>query len=297
MRVARADIRWSRQGHATAHRCPPMNIQQHSDPVILFAWNPKRMESGEYRWRGFSRPHAHLREVRTPGGVGDFWNIGRRKLVPTGAIALLVRTGRDNPGVVLSGVVEDGVVRREDSSGRYVKLRWTAGINWVDDPALALSSAFGARAARRVGYCLQQSGHALNGEDAVRLLKAWTRHASYYSGRTIRCAGLDGTAAAFRANEGTAWRERVLKRERSKAVRRQLLRQGTRCASCDLDPSTRFGDHESRVLEVHHLEAIAQGPRTTLLDDVCLLCRNCHALAHIRNPPISIAGIKRRVRR
>ena len=34
-------------------------------------------------------------------------------------------------------------------------------------------------------------------------------------------------------------------------------------------------------LDVHHLNPIAEGVRKTTLNDVAVLCANCHRLAHV----------------
>ena len=51
-----------------------------------------------------------------------------------------------------------------------------------------------------------------------------------------------------------------------------------------------------RQLEVHHLNPLADnGPTNTRLEDVAVLCRNCHGLAHDENPPLPLDEIKKRI--
>jgi predicted HNH restriction endonuclease len=38
-------------------------------------------------------------------------------------------------------------------------------------------------------------------------------------------------------------------------------------------------------LDVHHRDPIAEGQRRTRIEDVMVLCANCHRLAHATNPP------------
>lgn len=45
-------------------------------------------------------------------------------------------------------------------------------------------------------------------------------------------------------------------------------------------------------LDVHHLQPVSQGQSLTSLDDVAVLCANCHRLAHSEEPPLSVASLR-----
>lgn len=46
-------------------------------------------------------------------------------------------------------------------------------------------------------------------------------------------------------------------------------------------------------LDVHHLNQLANGgERLTQIQDVVVLCANCHRLAHSTNPPLTVEAIK-----
>ena len=80
------------------------------------------------------------------------------------------------------------------------------------------------------------------------------------------------------------------KSERSWRLRKDALEHhGKVCMACGFIPEV------LRQLEVHHLNPLAdQGPNHTSLDDVAVLCRNCHGLAHDTNPPIPLAELRER---
>ena len=45
-------------------------------------------------------------------------------------------------------------------------------------------------------------------------------------------------------------------------------------------------------LDVHHLDPIAEGQRRTKIEDVVVLCANCHRLAHTTTPPVGLANLR-----
>jgi len=145
-------------------------------------------------------------------------------------------------------------------------------------------------------------GHYLDARaDVIRRLRQvvgrGTRHAeqrvhvAILDGRVTSCR-LDGfVPSRFRAawrvacgsppTDGVVEGGRVhspasLRIERDASVRRRaLLKHGKRCRRCELEPK-----HDA-VLEVHHVKPLAAtGERLTTLEDVVVLCRNCHAVAH-----------------
>ena len=82
----------------------------------------------------------------------------------------------------------------------------------------------------------------------------------------------------------TAWAEGnrtdvvISKAERDPALRKAALKKyGEKCMHTDCDSVIK---HVSQ-LDVHHLNPIAEGTRNTTLNDVAVLCANCHRLAHV----------------
>jgi Rad3-related DNA helicase len=84
-------------------------------------------------------------------------------------------------------------------------------------------------------------------------------------------------------------REFVLsKAERDPAIRRAALKHyGCKCYSCE-HPSV-----HSALIDIHHLDPIAEGERRTKLEDVIPLCANCHRMAHTKKPPLSLDELKK----
>ncbi len=76
--------------------------------------------------------------------------------------------------------------------------------------------------------------------------------------------------------------------ERDESVRKAALaRYGLKCMGCEFVPKAVC------QLEVHHLDPLSTGgARLTGLDQVAVLCRNCHALAHSADPPVPLSMLR-----
>ncbi len=70
------------------------------------------------------------------------------------------------------------------------------------------------------------------------------------------------------------------------------------CAVCGLEPVVKYGDRGKRLLDCHHLIPVSSRDLTDestwdlTLDDVSVLCANCHRLAHSGKQLLSIASLK-----
>ncbi|MFE9001836.1 HNH endonuclease [Streptomyces sp. NPDC007875] len=79
----------------------------------------------------------------------------------------------------------------------------------------------------------------------------------------------------------TIARERDPKLRRRKLDRVRRLGQPLRCEVCDFQFDRFYGPIGEGYIEVHHLLPLyISGPRDTELDDLALLCSNCHRMCH-----------------
>jgi hypothetical protein len=95
--------------------------------------------------------------------------------------------------------------------------------------------------------------------------------------------------------EGAAKSQLLTKYERSHLNRSLCLAYyGYSCNACGIDLKDRYGDIARDFIHVHHLNPISE--TGVIIPDPILdfvpLCPNCHAIAHLRNPPITIEEIK-----
>jgi hypothetical protein len=75
-------------------------------------------------------------------------------------------------------------------------------------------------------------------------------------------------------------------RRNSKIVQRkksEALREGNSkilCECCDFDFYHQYGDHGTGFIECHHKIHVSIGKRITQLEDLALVCANCHRMLH-----------------
>lgn len=73
-----------------------------------------------------------------------------------------------------------------------------------------------------------------------------------------------------------------------------LAYYGYSCQTCDINLKEKYGDIARDFIHVHHLNPIATVGVTKPdpINDFIPLCPNCHAIAHLRNPPLTVEEIK-----
>ncbi|WP_405759016.1 HNH endonuclease [Streptomyces sp. NBC_01420] len=95
----------------------------------------------------------------------------------------------------------------------------------------------------------------------------------------------------YSAPEGKLLLRRHRSRERNKALRKRkidaALRQGRplACEACGFDFEQVYGDRGSGYIECHHVVPLHEaGEGRTKLNDLALICANCHRMIHRRAP-------------
>jgi 5-methylcytosine-specific restriction enzyme A len=94
----------------------------------------------------------------------------------------------------------------------------------------------------------------------------------------------------------TRERNRVLIRKKREAVLRETGRLA--CEVCSFDFSTTYGTHGTGFIEVHHvspLHTLKPGSRTRL-QDLAVLCANCHRMIHFKPNWLTVSALKEMLR-
>lgn len=91
-------------------------------------------------------------------------------------------------------------------------------------------------------------------------------------------------------------RERERDRRLVESKKKQALRQhgSLFCEACGLAPELIFGERGRRVIECHHtrpLHTLVDGD-TTRLEDLALVCANCHRLIHGGQPWLTVEELR-----
>ncbi len=100
--------------------------------------------------------------------------------------------------------------------------------------------------------------------------------------------------------EGITTETVALRRTRSERLRRlALARAGGVCEACGHDYSRLLHGRGLRVLQVHHRRQLSlrDRPRRTHLEDIAVLCANCHLLVHSEpRRPLRVEDLRRMLR-
>jgi hypothetical protein len=100
--------------------------------------------------------------------------------------------------------------------------------------------------------------------------------------------------------EGIAYERLHTTRERNRnlvllAKRRAMSRDGhLACQVCNFDFSKVYGDLGCDFIEAHHTIPLSQldGVRETRIEDLALVCSNCHRMLHRRRPWLGMKDLK-----
>jgi len=93
------------------------------------------------------------------------------------------------------------------------------------------------------------------------------------------------------AREGRLLERKHLARERDAGLRAKKIKKHMRthgqlaCETCGFDFKAKYGPHGDGYIECHHVIPLhASGETKTRLDDLILICSNCHRMIHRRTP-------------
>lgn len=102
--------------------------------------------------------------------------------------------------------------------------------------------------------------------------------------------------AASAAIEGRQRLVSHLQRERNQTLIRKKKRQAVslHCEVCGFSFAQAYGEHAGAYCEVHHLLPLAEAEQlvTTRLEDLAILCANCHRVVHLRYPPYTLEKVR-----
>ena len=118
-------------------------------------------------------------------------------------------------------------------------------------------------------------------------------------------SSIDDDPACVEAEEGRILTVIHRRRERSRKLieqkKQEVLRKTNKleCECCSFDFEATYGERGRGFIEVHHtkpLHTLKAGEKTNL-DDLAVVCANCHRKIHSQRPWLEISDLKRLIRR
>ena len=86
--------------------------------------------------------------------------------------------------------------------------------------------------------------------------------------------------------------EQEFRSRNSLLIKKKKKLSNYKCEICGFDFYEVYGDIGYEFIEAHHLIMVSSGKRKSTLNDISLICSNCHSMVHRRKPPYSIEEIK-----
>lgn len=104
---------------------------------------------------------------------------------------------------------------------------------------------------------------------------------------------------AFEAKEGERYRSEATFRARNRAlIEAKKAKSDYRCEVCEMSFKEVYGEIGGKYIIAHHVIPIGgrKSASKTTLDDIALVCANCHDMLHRKDPPMTIGELRRRYR-
>lgn len=257
------------------------------------AWNFCNLDGMVY---GYVRPAWHNIRIEKLGAAG-------KHAQAIDGVTVFWTAGPPEGGTVVIGWYENATVHRhpqaiarpglpEQHASYYVSARFDRAV------LLPLHERTGAHAVRIPRGTTGGIGHSniwyAQGEDSVDYVASAF---ALLEGRHARPPDLDEHAWA---SEGGRRLVTHLRRERRPWIverkKQQVLRAtgALCCEACGFDFAAVYGSHGSAFCEVHHLQPLhlAADEVRTSLEDLAIVCSNCHRMLHYREPMLDIAALK-----
>jgi 5-methylcytosine-specific restriction enzyme A len=252
---------------------------------------------GQFSVETYSRPGSHLSGNQHNAGKNPRWRRDEVLLV----LDLYHRHGGRDPGADHPDVVEmSEVLRQMAVEGGETTFRNPNGVGMKMmnlrslDPAWTSKGGTGLKGASKLDRAIWDEFYGKPQELAV-IVEAI---------RESVIATMDEEALeevqSYRASEGkVSYRlHRTLERDRKVVALRKaaaLHGQGKlECEACGFDFHATYGVRGAGYIEAHHTNpvyAMTEGDETTV-EDLVLLCSNCHRMVHTAKPWLTLEQLK-----
>jgi 5-methylcytosine-specific restriction protein A len=263
--------------------------------TYLLTWNPDITP-----W--FS--NRKIKQLKQEGFLRDDWSCANCKSIRPGDRIFLIKLGRKKPnGICASGDAIEYKKKRGSINGKkenYVDIEFDTILNPDKDPILELETLRQIKPEYRQLWTPQSSGITIKPEVASELEKIWSRFRKDKKiiGKTSFMPSPGRKKDVF--TEGNPYRTTITKYERDPYARKRCIEHyGTSCIVCEFSFLKKYGALGKDFIHVHHLVPVSRKKKRYKLNpikDLRPVCPNCHAMIHIRRPPLTIEELQKRIR-
>ena len=105
-------------------------------------------------------------------------------------------------------------------------------------------------------------------------------------------------ARIIEVNEGERYTSEAKFRARNRAlIEAKKINSDYRCEVCEMKFNEVYGKIGDGFIIAHHINPIGKRKKAskTTLDDIALVCSNCHDMLHRRDPPFGIHHLRDRI--
>jgi 5-methylcytosine-specific restriction protein A len=193
----------------------------------------------------------------------------------------------------MAGEISKGLEKFRNANGVYMKI-----MNFRRfDPAFAQKGAVGLSRGGRGDEEVWKEYH----NRRVDLHSAAEAIRSTINSEEYRKQKLDDDPEIAEAEEGKILTRVHISRERNRELIKKkkadvLKRLGSlKCEVCSFDFKEFYGDRGEGFAEIHHLKPLntLQPGSITRLEDLSVLCANCHRMVHAKKPWLSLDELKK----
>lgn len=250
-------------------------------PTYLLTWNPDR-----FAWHELN---AEAAAVARGEKLNSRWSCGNTTSIPEGSRIFMIRQGVPPRGIVAAGWVtgasyrdlhwDDERAERGDETN-YVDILLDSLLDKSAEP-FAVQDLPHAEL-RNVNWSTPASGIRIHDSAAALLELLWAQFRGVDIEDSIGIEAASAVEGSLRlALIRHRSRERVL---RAAKIRAALQSGGLACEvpGCGFDFERRYGQLGAGFAHVHHLVPLAdlERPTRVTLNDLAIVCANCHAMIH-----------------
>jgi 5-methylcytosine-specific restriction enzyme A len=91
------------------------------------------------------------------------------------------------------------------------------------------------------------------------------------------------------------YKEKKRQKRNAELCAKAIEKYGLKCYVCDFNFEGKYGDYGAGYIELHHLRLLAdsEGERESIVNDVRVVCSNCHSVLHHQGrTPMDIDELK-----